>query len=82
MAADLMTYVHVKLFADLQQFIGGAPSINVEISSGETVASVIEQLGVPHDRVKIIFLNARFTPLEHPLQGGEQLSIFSAVGGG
>lgn len=77
-----MSKARIKLFADLRQFIGGEPSVDVEITPGETIASVIDSIGVPRERIKVIFLNARSTNLEQTLAGGEEVSVFSAIGGG
>ncbi|GAG50516.1 unnamed protein product, partial [marine sediment metagenome] len=33
-----MTHVQVNLYAGLRQYIGGAPSIEVEIEPGQTIA--------------------------------------------
>lgn len=77
-----MTSVQVKLFADLREFAGGAPFVTMEINAGDTIATVLGRLEIPLDRVKIVFLNARAVPFEKSLDGGESLSVFSAIGGG
>ncbi len=77
-----MNNVHVQLFADLRQFVGGAQSVDIEITAGNTIAGVIDRLRIPRDKVKIVFLNARSSTLSQPLQSGDRLSLFSAVGGG
>ena len=74
--------VRVNLYAVLRQYIGGAPSIEVEIEPGQTIQQVLSQLGVPPEQTRIIFLNNRAAGLSHPLQGGEQLAVFPAIGGG
>ena len=77
-----MSKVRVQLFADLREFSGGEPFLDVEITAGDTIASVIDRLGIPSDRVKMVFLNARSVAFEQALTGGEKLSVFSHVGGG
>ncbi len=77
-----MPQVQVSLYAILRQYIGGAPSIDVEIDPGQTVEQVLVQLGVPLDQTRIIFLDNRPADLSAVLHGGEQLNVFPAVGGG
>jgi len=77
-----MPRIQVNLYAALRQYIGGAPSIEVEIEPGQTVADVLSNLGVPKEQTRIIFLNNRAASLSDSLQGGDQLGVFPAIGGG
>lgn len=77
-----MAQVKVNLYATLRSYVGGAPSVQVDVEPGQTVAHVLDQLGVPPDQTRIIFVNSRAAGLSHPLQGGEQVSVFPAIGGG
>ena len=77
-----MPKVQVNLYSVLRNFVDGAPSSEVEISQGESVEGVLAQLGVPADQVQIIFVDNRAAWLESPLEGGELLDVFPAIGGG
>jgi molybdopterin converting factor small subunit len=77
-----MPQVKVGLYAGLRQYVAGAPSLDVEISPGQTVAQVLQALGVPREKAHIVFVNSRAAGMDYPLQGGEQVSVFPAVGGG
>ncbi len=77
-----MACVTVNLYAGLREFIDGAPSINVELEPGTTIGQVIERLGVPVEKTRIIFLNNRAAQPTSPIEPGDQLSIFPAIGGG
>ena len=77
-----MPQVKVNLYATLRKYIGGAPSVEVEIDPGQMVGQVLGGLGVPADQTRIIFVNNRAAELSHVLQGGEQLGVFPAIGGG
>ena len=77
-----MPQVKVNLYATLRKYIGGAPSVEIEIDAGQTIEQVLGRLGVPADQTRIIFVNNRAADLSHALQGGEQLGIFPAIGGG
>ena len=82
MTSSSNNQVQVKLFASLRQFVGGQSSVNVDIKSGDTIATIIDRLEIPQEKVQVVFLNARSTPLTTSLAGGEELSIFPAIGGG
>ena len=77
-----MPQVRVNLYATFRSYIGGAPSVDVQIAPGQTVREVLEKLGVPPGQTRIIFVNSRAGELSQPLEGGERLGIFPAIGGG
>ena len=77
-----MACVTVNLYAGLREFIDGAPSIDLELDSGTTIGQVMQRLGVPVEKTRIIFLNNRAAQPATPIEPGDQLSIFPAIGGG
>ena len=77
-----MALVHINLYATLRRYADGATSVEVEIEPGQTIEQTLLGLGVPPDQTRIIFVNNRAATLSHPLQGGEHLGIFPAIGGG
>ena len=77
-----MPQVKVNLYATLRKYIAGAPSVQVAVDPGQTVGQVLGGLGVPADQTRIIFVNNRAADPSHVLQGGEQLGVFPAIGGG
>ena len=77
-----MPQVKVNLYATLRKYIAGAPSVEVDIEPGQTVGQVLVGLGVPADQTRIIFVDNRAADPSHALQGGEQLGVFPAIGGG
>ena len=77
-----MAQVQVNLYASFRAYIGGKASIEVEIEPGQTVGDVLAQLGVPQEKTRIIFVDNRAAELSRVLQGGEQLGVFPAIGGG
>jgi len=77
-----MVRVKVNLYATLRSHVGGARSIEVDVERGRTVGEVLEQLGVPPAQSRIVFVNNRGSTLSHRLQGGEQVGVFPAIGGG
>ena len=77
-----MPRVVVRLYASLRSYAGGAPSVEVDVEPGRTVAAVLDELDVPAEQARIIFVNHRAGNLSQPLAGGEQIGVFPAIGGG
>ena len=77
-----MPQVHVNLFAVLRKHIDGAASAEIEIEPGQTIGQVLDRLGIPADHTRMVFLNNRAAGPDHALEGGEELDIFPAIGGG
>ena len=77
--------VCVKLFATLSRhFSGVMPGTPVEVvvSDGATLADLADQLRVPQEEVKMVFVNGRIQPLDYELRPGDEVGIFPPVGGG
>ena len=76
-----MAYITIKLFATLKRFLP-ASSENYPIETGITVKQLLDELCIPKDEVKIIFINGVKHDPGAILKGGERVGIFPAVGGG
>ena len=77
--------IHVKLSASLRRHIASYDpyqGIEMEARPGLTVSEVMADLGIPPAGVKIIMLNGRHAKTEQPINDGDRLSLFPAVGGG
>jgi molybdopterin synthase sulfur carrier subunit len=77
-----MPRVKLSLYAALRAYIGGKPSVDLEIEPGETVGQLLDRLGVPRRETRILFVNGRAASLSDKLAGGEQIGVFPAIGGG
>ena len=77
-----MARVQVNLYATLRAYVGGAPSVEVDVEPGETVGEMLERLGVPPDQTRILFVNNRAATLSQPLEDGDRVGVFPAIGGG
>ncbi len=77
-----MPRITLKLYAELRQFSEGKSSLDVEFAEGATIAQVMEQCRIPLEQTRLIFVNGRAACAEDVLQGGENVEVFSAVGGG
>jgi molybdopterin converting factor small subunit len=77
-----MAQIKVNLYATLRAYVGGSPSVEVRIEPGETIRQVLDRLGVPPDQTRILFVNNRAAKLSQPLEDGDRLGVFPAIGGG
>ena len=77
-----MPKITVNLYANLREYTGGASSVNLDVETGQTVGDVLDRLGIPRDKTRIIFVNNRSAKFGDSLQGQERIDLFSAIGGG
>ena len=77
----MATHIQIKLFATLQSF---TPELSetYPISPGITIGSLLEQLKIPPEKAKLIFIDGIKANLTSTLNGGERVGIFPPVGGG
>jgi molybdopterin converting factor small subunit len=73
--------ITINLFASLKKFTPDS-SDSYPVKPGITVKKLLEELHVPKDEVKLIFINGVKHDLGSTLNGGERVGIFPAVGGG
>ena len=74
-------HIDIKLFASLSNFTPVAAE-KYPIAPGITVGMLLDQLGVPENEVKLIFIDGKKGDLTSTLLGGERVGIFPPVGGG
>jgi len=77
----MKTQINIKLFAALQQFMP-ASAENYSIEAGTTIQRLLDQLDIPPEKAKLIFINGAKADLSTALNGGERVGIFPPVGGG
>ena len=77
--------VRVKLFATLARYFSntapGTP-FDIEVPYGATLGDLVNQLKLPHEEVKVFFVNGRARPIDWPLEPGDEVGIFPLVAGG
>jgi len=73
--------IKLKLFATLSKF---DPDISdpYPIPLGATAGELTDQLKMPRDKVKLIFINGVRGSLSTALQHGDRVGLFPPVGGG
>ncbi len=77
--------VHARLFATLARHLPGTTAgatIEVDLSEGATVATLLASLGVPLEEARMVFVNGRARPLDWALQPGDEVGAFPPIGGG
>jgi molybdopterin synthase sulfur carrier subunit len=82
---EAMMRIHVKLFATLACYYSDAMSgtpLVIEVADGATLGDLVNQLKLPHEEVKVFFVNGRARPLEWRLGPGDEVGIFPLIAGG
>ena len=77
----LKTQIQIKLFASLQKYTPPSAD-NYPIEADQTILSVVENLNIPLEHAKLIFIDGVRSELSSRLKGGERVGIFPPVGGG
>ncbi len=75
------TYISIKLFATLAGYTP-ASGDKYPVLPGTTVRNLLNELGIPENDAKLIFINGIKGDLTSSLHGGERVGIFPPVGGG
>jgi molybdopterin converting factor small subunit len=77
----MKSHIQIKLFATLQQFMPPS-SDNYRIEAGISISNLLEQLNIPKEKAKLIFIDGVKADHTAILSGGERVGIFPPVGGG
>ena len=75
------SHIQIKLFATLQRFMP-ASAERYAIETGTTIRTLLQQLDLPENKAKLIFIDGVKAELTTVLKGGERIGIFPPVGGG
>jgi molybdopterin converting factor small subunit len=77
----MKSHIQIKLFATLQQFMPPS-SDNYRIEAGINISNLLEQLNIPQEKARLIFIDGVKVDPTATLSGGERVGIFPPVGGG
>jgi sulfur-carrier protein len=77
----MKSHIQIKLFATLQPFMPKSGE-KYPINPGINIHSLLDQLNIPQEKAKIIFIDGIKANLSSTLDGGERVGIFPPVGGG
>ena len=77
--------VRVKLFASLVRYFDNAAAgipFEIDVAEEATVGDLVNRLALPHEEVKVFFVNGRARPIGWSLQPNDEVGIFPLVAGG
>jgi sulfur-carrier protein len=78
--------IQLNLFASLTKFLpvlkDSGFSIQMEIADGTTIEALLDQLKIPREQPKIIFLNGLHAEVNAVLKEGDRLGVFPPLAGG
>ena len=78
--------IEVKLYASLSRYMPQAALEQsqryLEVGEGTTIKALLENLKVPLETVKLIFLNGIHAKSDEVLKDGDRLGVFPPVAGG
>ncbi len=77
----MKSQIQLKLFATLQEFTPPSAD-NFIIDQGTSICNLLDQINIPPEKAKLIFINGVRAELTSVLEGGERVGIFPPVGGG
>ena len=77
----MQPHIQIKLFATLNGFT--PPSADSYcIDEGISIRKLLEQLNIPEEKARLIFIDGVKADPAATLMGGERVGIFPPVGGG
>jgi molybdopterin converting factor small subunit len=77
----MKNHITLKLFATFAKHAPGGTS-QYAVEPETTVETLLEELRIPVNQVKLIFINGRNSTLDTILKDGDRVGIFPPVGGG
>ena len=75
----------VRLYAHLVRYGPGTSSgrqFTVDLPDGSPISALIQHLNIPEEEVKTVFVNHIISSPETILHKGDEVGIFSPIGGG
>ncbi|MEW6188465.1 MAG: MoaD/ThiS family protein [Thermodesulfobacteriota bacterium] len=78
--------IQLNLFASLTKYLPDSETAGfsnlMEIAEGTTIEVLMDQLNIPREQPKIIFLNGIHAEVTRILNDGDRLGIFPPLAGG
>jgi molybdopterin converting factor small subunit len=77
--------VRVKLFVSLVDYVPGSKSgepFEVRIQDSAALSSLLNQLKLPQEEAKLLFVNGLSKSPDYQLQNNDEVGIFPVIGGG
>ena len=76
-----MIKIDLRLFATISGYLPGKNECH-EIDEDTTIAKLIQDLGIPDELVKLIFINGKRQDRSYKLKHEDRVGLFPPVGGG
>ena len=73
--------IDLNLFVTLAKYHPTGGGMH-EVPEGSCVEDLIRELTIPHETVKLIFINGKKAERDQVLKDGDRLGLFPPVGGG
>ena len=80
--ATLVSMVPDRVRARYPQGVRAAAPLAVELPQGSTLADLVDDLGLPRKKVRVVFVNGRARQLDYELTPGDEVGLFPPIGGG
>lgn len=80
-----MITVQVRLYATLRRHfpdLALGEAMSVELSQDATVRELLQELELPEEQVKVVFVNGTVRKEDYRLSDGDEVGVFPPVGGG
>ena len=78
--------IELNLFASLAQYApdktGSHNRQILEVAEGTTIIRLLEELGLPMDKIGMIFVNGLHAAGDEVLKDGDRVGVFPPVAGG
>jgi len=77
--------VNVKLFATLRRYYPNydpEKGIDVKVEEGSTIKKLIQILQLPGNEARVILINGKSKMTTDIIEDGDQINIFTPLGGG
>lgn len=75
--------IRVRVFGPLKRYLPGqAEDVSIEVSDGTTVDDLMKQRSIPDEDVFVVTVNGARVQSSHVLKDGDEICMFSPVGGG
>ena len=74
--------IEIKLFASLKKYLPAESAGRYSVEPGTPLSSLLDQLRIPENEVKLIFIDGVKEDANFLLHGGERVGVFPPIGGG
>ena len=74
--------IDIRLFASLKKYLPAGSACRYPVEPGTSLSVVLDQLRVPENEVKLIFVDGVKKDARVLLKGGERVGVFPPIGGG